>query len=53
MGTSHPRNIDLSIQNILRIKSFGNNEGLASVEEVMQNKGEMPKPSKLILINAG
>lgn len=53
MGTSHPRDIDLSIQNIPCIKLYGDNDGLASVEEVMDNKTKLPKQSKLILINDG
>ena len=53
MGTSHPRDIDLSIQNIPCIKLYTENDGLASVEEVMENKSKLPKHSKLILINGG
>ena len=53
MGTSHPRDIDLSIQNIPCIKLYAENDGLASVEEVMENKSKLPKDSKLILINGG
>ena len=53
MGTSHPRDIDLSIQNIPCIKLYASNDGLASVEEVMENKSKLPKHSKLILINGG
>ena len=53
MGTSHPRDIDLSIQNIPCIKLYADYDGLASVEEVMKNKNKLPKHSKLILINGG
>lgn len=53
MGTSHPRDIDLSIQNMPCIKLYANNDGLASVEEVLENKSKLPKNSKLILINGG
>lgn len=53
MGTSHPRDIDLSIINIPCIKLYAENDGLASVEEVMENKSKLPKHSNLILINGG
>jgi pimeloyl-ACP methyl ester carboxylesterase len=53
IGTSHPRDIDLSIQNIPCIKVYANYDGLASVDEVMENKNKLPKHSKLILINGG
>lgn len=53
MGTSHPRDIDLSIQDIPCIKLHADNDGLARVEEVMENKSKLPKKSKLILINRG
>jgi predicted esterase len=38
MGTSHPRDIDLSAYDIPCIKLYSENDGLASVEEVMENK---------------
>lgn len=53
MGTSHPRDIDLSNLEIPCIKLYANNDGLASVEEVMENKEKLPKNSNLILINGG
>ena len=53
MGTSHPRDIDLSSQNIPCIKLYAENDGLASVEEVMENKIKLPKDAKLVLINGG
>lgn len=53
MGTSHPRDIDLTNQNIPCIKLYAENDGLASVEEVMENKNKLPKQAKLILINGG
>jgi hypothetical protein len=53
MGTSHPRDIDLSIQNIPCIKLYADNDGLASVEEVKENKKKLPRNSNLILINGG
>ncbi len=53
IGTSHPRDIDLSIQNIPCIKLYADNDGLASVNEVMDNKSKLPNHSKLILIKGG
>ena len=53
MGTSHPRDIDLSNQNIPCIKLYADHDGLASVEEVLENKSKLPKHSKLILIAGG
>lgn len=53
MGTSHPRDIDLSNQNIPCIKLYAENDGLASVKEVMDNKSKLPNHSKLILIKGG
>ena len=53
MGTSHPRDIDLSNLNTPCIKLYANNDGLASVEKVMENKEKLPKNSSLILIKGG
>jgi hypothetical protein len=53
MGTSHPRDIDLSSQNIPCIKLYAENDGLASVKEVTDNKNKLPKAAKLVLIKGG
>jgi pimeloyl-ACP methyl ester carboxylesterase len=53
LGTSHPRDIDLSNQQIPCIKLYAENDGLASVEEVLENKNKLPKNSELILIDGG
>ena len=53
MGTSHPRDIDLSTQKIPCIKLYAENDGLASVEEVMENKSKLPGNTKLVLIKGG
>ncbi len=50
MGTSHPRNLNLSNLSIPTIKLYAENDGLASVEEVLQNKDKLPKNAKLIFI---
>ena len=53
LGTSHPRDIDLSNLPIPALKLYGENDGLASVGEVMENKDKLPKNAKLILIKGG
>ena len=53
IGTSHPRDIDLSNQTIPCLKLYAENDGLASVKEVMENKGKLPKDTKLVLIKGG
>ncbi len=53
MGTSHPRDIDLSSNNIPCIKLYAEYDGLASVEEVMENKNKLPAKTELILIKGG
>lgn len=53
LGTSHPRDIDLSTFTIPTIKIYAEKDGLASVPEVMENKNKLPQNSKLILIKGG
>lgn len=53
LGTSHPRDIDLSSLPIPAMKIYAENDGLASVPEVMENKNKLPKNSKLVLIKGG
>lgn len=53
MGTTHPRDIDLSTFNIPCLKLYAENDGLASVPEVRENISKLPKNTKLILINGG
>lgn len=53
LGTSHPRDIDLSSQSLPAIKLYAENDGLASVEEVLENKGKLPINAKRILIEGG
>ena len=53
MGTSHPRDIDMSRIEIPCMKLYAEFDGLASVKEVMENKALMPKGSKMILIEGG
>lgn len=53
LGTSHPRDISLSNQSIPAIKFYAKNDGLASVEEVLENKDKLPSNAKLILVQGG
>ncbi len=53
VGTSHPRDIDLSNLTIPTLKLYAENDGLASVEEVMENRSRLPRNSKLILVKGG
>jgi len=53
LGTSHPRDIDLSSLSIPTMKIYAEKDGLASVPEVMENKSKLPENSKLVLIKGG
>lgn len=53
IGTSTPKDINLSNLTIPTIKLYAENDGLASVEEVMEFKGNLPRNSKLILVKGG
>lgn len=53
LGTSTPRDIDLSNLSIPTIKLYAEHDGLASVEEVMEFKNKLPRNTKLALISGG
>jgi hypothetical protein len=53
LGTSHPRDFDLSDRNLPTIKLYAEYDGLASVPEVMENKGKLPKNTDLIEVVGG
>jgi len=53
LGTSHPRDIDLSSLSIPTMKVYSEKDGLASVPEVLGNKSKLPKNSKFIMIKGG
>jgi hypothetical protein len=53
LGTSHPRDVDLSGLTIPTIKLYGEHDGLASVAEVMDNKAKLPQKATLTLIAGG
>lgn len=53
LGTSHPRDIDLSNIDIPTIKIYAELDGLASVQEVLENQNKLPKRAELKLIQGG
>lgn len=53
MGSSNPKDIDMSGLSIPCIKLYAEKDGLASVDEVMQFRGNLPQGSELILIKGG
>ncbi|MFY2563085.1 alpha/beta hydrolase [Corallococcus terminator] len=53
MGTSHPRDIDLSSLTTPAMKIYAENDGLASVPEVMGNKDKLPRGARMVLIKGG
>jgi len=53
MGTSNPKDINLSDLNLPCIKLYGEKDGLASIDEVMQFKGNLPAGAELIPIKGG
>ncbi len=53
LGTSHPRDIDLSLLSIPTLKLYAENDGLASVPEVMKNRNKLPLDTELILVEGG
>lgn len=53
IGTSHPRDIDMSHLQIPTVKLYAENDGLASVEEVLENQALLPENTKLIMIDGG
>lgn len=53
LGTSHPRDINLSSLSIPVIKIYAENDGLASVGEVLENKPMLPPGAEMVLIEGG
>ncbi|MGB3590885.1 MAG: alpha/beta hydrolase [Nonlabens sp.] len=53
LGSSHPRDIDLSSLNIPVIKLYAEYDGLASVQEVKENLDKMPPHAITKLIECG
>lgn len=53
LGTTHPRDIDLSSSEIPVMKLYGSNDGVASVEKVLANQSRLPQTAKFIEIEGG
>lgn len=53
MGTSHPRDIDLSSFILPVVKLYATNDGLASLPEVFENKGKLPSNTQWVGIKGG
>jgi len=53
LGTSHPRDVDMSTMQIPTLKIYGEFDGLASVGEVMENKNKLPANTELVMVSGG
>ncbi|MER2998950.1 alpha/beta hydrolase [Pontibacter populi] len=53
IGTSHPRDYDLSSRTLPAVKLYAEFDGLAGVAEVMENKNKLPVHTNLQLIKGG
>lgn len=53
LGTTHPRDIDLSPIPIPVLKVYGSNDGVASPEKVIANKPMLPPSTQFALIEGG
>lgn len=53
LGTSHPRDINLSALSIPTLKVYAEHDGLASVAEVMENRPMLPADAEMVLIEGG
>ena len=53
LGSSNPKDIDLSNLDVPTMKLYAEKDGLASVEEVMQFKDKLPKNTNMVLIKGG
>ncbi len=53
LGTSHPRDFDMSSSPIPAMKIYGTLDGLASPEEVLENKDRLPFLCELVPLEGG
>ncbi len=53
IGTSHPRDFDLSQRSIPVTKILGTRDGLASEEEIRRNASNLPKSTRWVRIEGG
>jgi hypothetical protein len=53
LGTTHPRDIDLSDIEIPILKLYGTNDGVASPRKIRLNRSKLPSNAKLVAIEGG
>lgn len=53
LGTSHPRDVNLSKATIPTLKLYAEHDGLASVSEVLENQPLLPHNTSLVMIEGG
>jgi len=53
IGTTHPRDFDLSTLNIPVLKVYGTEDGVADVPQIMANKKLLPKATQFIKVDGG
>lgn len=53
LGTTHPRDYDMSEYSIPVLKLYATNDGVASPEDVITNKSKLPPTTKFVLIEGG
>lgn len=53
IGTSHPRDVDLSGLTVPVTKVVGTRDGLASREEVEQNRAKLPRTTRWVWVEGG
>jgi pimeloyl-ACP methyl ester carboxylesterase len=53
LGTSHPRDINMSGLDIPTLKIYAEHDGLASVAEVMENRPMLPSGAEMVMIEGG
>lgn len=53
LGTTHPRDFDLSKSTIPMMKIYGSNDGVADTNSINLNKSKLPATTKYVLIKGG
>ena len=53
LGTTHPRDINLSSASIKVLKIFGSNDGVAPKQKILKNKPNLPLDTKYAEIDGG
>lgn len=53
LGTTHPKEIDMSLLKMPVMKIYASHDGIAGAEKVLANKSKLPKTTKFALIQGG